>query len=53
MSRRVIDDGQGGLIFQSFQPEDAGTYTCTGSTFSGIDTDQAVITLGGNEGLSV
>ena len=48
MGARVIDDGQGGLVFTSVTPEDAGTYTCTGSTFDGVDTDQAVLRVGGN-----
>ena len=44
---RVIDDGQGGLVLTDVRPEDAGSYTCTGSTFSGIDTDHAVLTITG------
>ena len=48
MGARVIDDGQGGLVFTNVTPEDAGTYTCTGSTFDGVDTDQAVLRVGGN-----
>lgn len=44
---RVVDDGQGGLVFTSVTPEDAGTYTCTGSTFEGVDTDRAVLAVGG------
>ena len=47
MGARVIDDGQGGLVFTSVTPDDAGTYTCTGSTFEGTDTDKAVLIVGG------
>ena len=47
MSSRVVDDGQGGLVFTNVLPDDAGTYTCTGSTFEGTDTDKAVLTIRG------
>jgi len=45
---RVVDDGMGTLTIRSAQPDDSGTYVCTGSDFSyNVDTDLAVLTVSG------
>ena len=45
---RVVDDGMGTLTIRSAQPEDSGTYVCTGSDFSyNVDTDLAILTVRG------
>ena len=46
---RIVDDGMGTLTIRAAQPEDEGTYVCTGSDFSyTVDTDFAVLTVEGH-----
>ena len=45
---RIVDDGMGTLTIRSAEPEDAGTYVCTGSDFSyESDTDLAILIVSG------
>ncbi|ESO88859.1 hypothetical protein LOTGIDRAFT_125398, partial [Lottia gigantea] len=40
-------DQNGVLVIPNIQPEDAGTYTCTGSDPTGVDRATAIIRVGG------
>ena len=45
---RIVDDGMGTLTIRNAQPDDSGTYVCTGSDFSYLlDTDFATLTVTG------
>jgi len=45
---RVVDDGEGILTVRAAQPDDSGTYVCTGSDFEyNVDTDFAILTVRG------
>jgi len=45
---RIVDDGMGTLTIRAAQPDDEGTYVCTGSDFSyNVDTDTATLTVRG------
>jgi len=46
---RIVDDGMGTLTIRNAQPDDSGTYICTGSDFSYLlDTDFARLTVRGH-----
>ena len=47
LSERMEDNSFGTLTIRNVQPEDAGTYVCTGSNTFGIDTDEARLIVGG------
>ena len=44
----IVDDGMGTLTVRSAQPDDAGTYVCTGSDYDyHNDTDFAILIVTG------